>query len=106
MSNLEQVLREILIWQNDDPDQNTRYAYYGQFASQLEHGRNAVELESGFAYKVEQTYEPDSTTIIFSVNGDFYGIDGDTSSWDGTEWDGTPYEVVRKQITKFEYTRA
>jgi hypothetical protein len=105
MSNLEQVLREILIWQDEDPDQNLQYAYYAQFANQLEYGHKAVELESGFAYKVEQTYDQDSTTIIFNVNGDFYAIDGDTSSWDGTTWDGTPYAVVRQEVTKYEYTR-
>lgn len=64
-----------------------------------------IELPSGTAKKIEQTFESEDTTLIFSVGDDLFGIDGDTSSWDGAEWDSAPYEVFGREVTTTKYYR-
>lgn len=87
--------------------ENFRYYYGGvnEFINRIQWDEEFT-LPSGKVEKVDQTFDSEETTLIFSVGGNLFAIDGDNSSWDGSEWDGSIYSVVPREVTKTEYFRA
>lgn len=99
---MSDILQEIRDWIKKDA--GYWYGGYDYFVSRIEY--DTVELPSGLAQKVTQTYNEDETTLIFSVGDELFGVTGDTSSWDGTSWDTTPFPVIAREVTETKYFRA
>lgn len=95
------LAKEIENWHN--ATYRSTFYDYTVFIERLNY--EDIELPSGTSKKIEQTFESEDTTIIFSVGDDLFGIDGDTSSWDGAEWDSAPYEVFGREVTTIKYYR-
>lgn len=66
-------------------------------------------LESGPAY-IEEDFggegQGETRYVVFSVDGQFFRVDGYYASWDGTNWESaSPYEVEAKEVTVIKYER-
>lgn len=97
------IQQEIIDWWNkenpEDEDGPTEYleAVLDDFEYRLDSGIRAINLDSGVARQVEQKGgegEGEEYYLIFSVEDQFFKVEGYYTSWNGANWDSAEVEEV------------
>jgi hypothetical protein len=115
LATVEQIKQEIIDWVNQKdgstygPDEITRVFY--DFFDTLNWRSTEIELPSGTVKLVEaeDAGEGDYSAdiyVVFSVNGQYFRVDGHYESWAGSEWDANDlYECAPVQVLVTQFQR-
>lgn len=113
MTTAAEIQLEIIDWWNkehpEDEDSPTEYldSVLDDFEYRLDSGIRAINLDSGVARQVEQKGgegEGEEYYLIFSVDEQFFRVEGYYTSWTGANWEGAEVEeveAVEVLVTKY-----